>query len=264
MANDIIAFSKDLAQQLFDSEQVFVVDFDLAWVWLGYATKASAKRKLSRNLIEGKDYSTDWLNVAHSNGLSASKVERIMLTVDAFKALGMMAGTEQGKKIREYFLDCERQAQKAFKSFPERLTGEIPEDPAIAAIKFIGAAIDIALPAVQEEFRAGMKIESICIKFPEYRKALEPHKPKLLLKAELLTPTDLGRLMEPPRSGQAVNKLLCDRGLQEKTGEKNPAYRLIGQGNEFGMVVADTARGHGKTVQHIRWYESVMDLLGAS
>lgn len=54
---------------------------------------------------------------------------------------------------------------------------------------------------------------------------------------------------------------MSDRNLQQPTGEKNPAYKLIGSGNEFGKVVADTARGHGKTVQHVRWYESVMDLL---
>ncbi|MGL5063917.1 MAG: hypothetical protein ACRC62_28350, partial [Microcoleus sp.] len=59
----------------------------------------------------------------------------------------------------------------------------------------------------------------------------------------------------------AMNKLLCENGLQEKTGEKNPAYRLIGSGHEFGKVVADTAAGHGKTVQHVRWYESVLTQL---
>jgi hypothetical protein len=150
---------------------------------------------------------------------------------------------------------------KHLQQYPERLIGEIAKAPAIAAIEFIGTAIDIALSHVPQELRAGNKIESICTMFPEYRSALEPHKPKLLLDAPLLSPKALGELMSPPISAIAMNKLLCDRGFQEKTGEKNPAYRLIGQGHEFGKVVADTAIGHGKTVQHVRWYESVLSAL---
>lgn len=37
--------------------------------------------------------------------------------------------------------------------------------------------------------------------------------------------------------------------------------RALGQGLEFSKVVADTAVGHGKTIQSLRWYESVLDLL---
>jgi hypothetical protein len=48
------------------------------------------------------------MSVAHSNGLTASRTEQIFLTIDCFKSLGMMAGTEQGKVIRKYFLECER------------------------------------------------------------------------------------------------------------------------------------------------------------
>lgn len=258
MANDIIAFSKDLAQQLFDSEQVFVVDFDLAWVWLGYTRKSSAKRKLEINFVKDVDYCTKWCNVAHSNGLSASRVEQIMLTIDCFKSLGMMAGTEQGRKIRGYFLDCERTVKTGY---PRQITGPVFVTPTEELLHKATVAINTIFADVAPELRKGMIIEGVCNVDPSLRPILEPHKPKLLLDAPLLSPTELGQLMDPPLSARAVNKLLCDRGLQEKTGEKNPAYRLVGAGHEFGKMVADTACGHGKTVQHVRWYESVMDLL---
>lgn len=38
--------------------------------------------------------------------------EKIELTVECFKSLGMMAGTEKGKAIRKYFLECERIAKQ--------------------------------------------------------------------------------------------------------------------------------------------------------
>ena len=258
MANDIIAFSKDLAQQLFDSDQVFAVDFDLAWVWLGYTRKSSAKRKLEVNFVKDTDYCIKWCNVAHSNGLTASKVEQIMLTVDCFKSLGMMAGTEQGRKIRGHFLDCERKIRSGY---PHQITGPLPTSPTEELCNKAKTAIEIVFSAVSPELRTGMIIEGICKVDPSLRPILEPHKPKLLLESPLLSPTQLGALMDPILSARAVNKLLCDRGLQKATGEKNPAYELIGSGHEFGKVVADTAKGHGKTIQHIRWYESVMSLL---
>lgn len=100
--NDHTPFSNDMAMALINSGEQFPVDFDAAWRWLMFATKASAKRKLA-NFLEGVDFSTSWLN--NTKGRPS---EKIMLTVDCFKSLGMMAGTEQGKQIRKYFLDCER------------------------------------------------------------------------------------------------------------------------------------------------------------
>jgi hypothetical protein len=145
--------------------------------------------------------------------------------------------------------------------FPDQLTGTVPVTPEIAGIEFLSAAIDITMPYLSPDVRTNFKISAIATKFPQYREALEAVKPKVLLEAPLLSPTQLGELMNPPRSARAVNKLLCSHNLQKPSGQKNPAYELIGSGNEFGKVLADTARGHGKTIQHIRWYESVLKLI---
>ncbi len=150
---------------------------------------------------------------------------------------------------------------KDLQQYPQSVTGALPASPTEELVTKAKSAIDIIFSDVSTELRKGMVIEGVCNVDPSLRPILEPHKPKLLLDAPLLSPTELGALMDPPLSARAVNKLLCDRNLQQPTGEKNPAYKLIGSGNEFGKMVADTARGHGKTIQHIRWYESVMDLL---
>jgi len=108
MADSIVPFSQSLAQSLVDSDEQFPVDFELAWQWLGYNSKQACKKKLTRNFDAGTDYLSKWMSVAHSNGLTASRTEQIMLTIECFKSLGMMAGTEQGKEIRNYFLNCEQ------------------------------------------------------------------------------------------------------------------------------------------------------------
>jgi hypothetical protein len=151
---------------------------------------------------------------------------------------------------------------RAIKNSPTQITGNIPINPAIEYAQTLKGVVEVVFSDLDSGLQKGIVISGVCKKHPELRDALEPHKPKLILDSPLLSPTELGALMDPPLSARAVNKLLCDRNLQQPTGEKNPTYRLIGSGNEFGKVVADTARGHGKTVQHVRWYESVMDLLG--
>lgn len=100
-------FNITLAQEFVESTDPFPVDFDLAWQWMGFATKASAKRVLSQ-FEKGVDYSTRMLK----NPSAGRPSELIFLSIDAFKSMGMMAGTEQGKAIRRYFLDCEKIAKQ--------------------------------------------------------------------------------------------------------------------------------------------------------
>lgn len=101
-------FSQELAASLYQSTDSFPVDFSKAVEWLGYTRKDSAKEKLVRNFEKDVDYSVRWRNVPHSQGFGASRVEEIFLTIKTLKSIGMMVGTEQGKKIREYFLECEK------------------------------------------------------------------------------------------------------------------------------------------------------------
>ena len=106
MATSIVPFSRDLAQQLIDGGESFPVDFDLAWQWLGYSRKDHAVRKL-KHFREGRDF----LKLGE---ISATKpIQRFWLSIDCFKSLGMMAQTDQGDLIREYFIDCEKIAKAA-------------------------------------------------------------------------------------------------------------------------------------------------------
>jgi len=85
------------------SELDFPVDFDRAWQWVGYSDKRHGFDALRANFAEGEDFS---LSKAKSTGGRPSDV--VMLTTDCFKAFAMMAGTERGKEVRRYFLQCEK------------------------------------------------------------------------------------------------------------------------------------------------------------
>lgn len=99
-----LTFSIELAQQYYESPEQFPVNFDDAWVWLGYSRKDNAKRILTTEFLQDVDFSSS-LRKTPSGGRPS---ETIMLTIDCFKSLGMLSGTEQGKQIRQYFLHCEK------------------------------------------------------------------------------------------------------------------------------------------------------------
>jgi phage anti-repressor protein len=105
MANSIIPFSAELAQQLIESANGFPVDFDLAWQWLGFSRRDSALRKLKR-FKDGEDFHQI---VEKTTGRD---LQRFWLSVECFKMLGMLAQTEQGDQVRSYFLECERIAKQ--------------------------------------------------------------------------------------------------------------------------------------------------------
>lgn len=109
-----LEFSKELAMQLVESTKDFPIDLDVAWQWIEYSRKDSAKRHfLQSNFLKGIDYEVFHTTVENSNG--GRPTETILLSVECFKMWAMMANTSQGLKVRKYFLECEKIAkQKAY------------------------------------------------------------------------------------------------------------------------------------------------------
>jgi phage anti-repressor protein len=101
---NITVFNQKLAQQLVNSDNQFPVDFELAWQWMGYTRKERALNKLKKHFEQDIDFCTNYCKTPLGGRPSLS----VFLTIDCFKSLGMMAGTEQGKSIRKYFLNCEK------------------------------------------------------------------------------------------------------------------------------------------------------------
>lgn len=73
---------------------------------MGYSNKANAKKQLTR-FKNGIDFSSHRMK----NRQRGRSSELIMISIDCFKHLAMMSGTEQGKVVRKYFLECERIAK---------------------------------------------------------------------------------------------------------------------------------------------------------
>ncbi|BAU12900.1 hypothetical protein LEP3755_34330 [Leptolyngbya sp. NIES-3755] len=111
------------------SQVEFPVDFDDAWQWVGYSRKDSAKDALIRNFEEEVDFS----GIHRKTPSGGRPSERIYLTIDCFKQFCMMAGTERGKEVRKYFLQCEKEL-KEIKAQPQfQVPTSLPEALRMAA-----------------------------------------------------------------------------------------------------------------------------------
>jgi hypothetical protein len=125
----VASFTLETAQELFDSNQI--IDFDWAWQVLGYARKANAKKTLVRYFEEEFDYFVQPPNkspeslpcelypLEQKNSNAGRPTEKIYLTVECFKEMGMLSESEAGKKIRKYFLRCEAIAKESFRVIPK-------------------------------------------------------------------------------------------------------------------------------------------------
>jgi len=94
--------------------ELYPVEFDLAWKIAGYSRKDVAKRKLAK-LKNGRDFSTD----ERKNGLRGRSEEYVTMTCDALKHFLLLAETEQGELIRDYFIDAEKKWKLTQEYYPE-------------------------------------------------------------------------------------------------------------------------------------------------
>jgi len=102
-------FNLQIANQLVQESQSneFVVDFGGLWQWCGYSRKDKAKEMLVKNFTENAEYRFSTTSGKTPHGGRPSVL--IQLTLDAAKAFALLAQTEQGKEVRRYFIEAEKQ-----------------------------------------------------------------------------------------------------------------------------------------------------------
>jgi hypothetical protein len=107
-----------LYQQTTESDQEFCIDLEgtldgqLVWEWMGYSRKQTAADSFSP-MVAGVDYlvTEERKQVPHQGGWRTVTVKKFRLSRDGFKQWGMLAGTDRGRQIRLYFIECEKRLQ---------------------------------------------------------------------------------------------------------------------------------------------------------
>lgn len=260
-------FNKELALTLIESDNDFPVNFEDAWQWLGYSTKQKARTKLEKDFKVGLDYTLNQTvkSVEGNNGGGSVRYHEIYLTIECFKMLGMMTGTEKGKEIREYFLQCEKELKNT-KS--QQQSQQQAVTPAIltplAAVEYTRDMLldktGLELPVVQCWVLTMLATKVDTPNKEIYLDAQKLIASRIELPEELVTVTELCKILEGQGTiikPQTLNKLLCQLGLQTMTRDnKNRiVYQLTEASEGMGKLILNST-GTGKNVAQLKWYAS--------
>ena len=227
-------FSHERALALVQSTDQFPVDFDDAWQWIGYSSKQKAKSKLTNNFEEDIDFLTKWVKTSTGGRPS----ESIWLTVDCFKSLGMMAGTEKGKEIRRYFLECERIAKQALEVIPAQA----------AEIKRLELELQVLQAKQRYQDSAQGIIASTSLAMLAYLRGDGP-PPLQIQYRERFIDASTGKEVGSSK-GRSLTQLITDAGLNPKsTRDRQKIKRIL---KHCGL---DYDRGQGwSTASYLREY----------
>ncbi|BDA71790.1 hypothetical protein CAL7716_059560 [Calothrix sp. PCC 7716] len=195
---------------------------------------------------------------AHDAGRYCTKLAR--LVCKAFTANGI-------RKWMQELKGWEQQEQPKEHSQPQAKS-QLP----IPSLEEISTLLDLTLgkAGLEPKLVAGAKLNAIGKRYPHLLKEVEDAKSMLLVPVEdnLLAPKKLGEKLTQqtgePWSAQRVNKLLTGQGFQVRNPEGNPDYLATEKGKPYSKLTLGTAKGHDKTVQHLRWYETILEVMEVS
>ena len=84
----------------------YPINLENVFKMIGFANKGNAMKTIKTNFTKDEDYKTSFLPKEKSSW-GGSGSEQIMLNVDTFKNLCMLAKTEKGREIRKYYVKLE-------------------------------------------------------------------------------------------------------------------------------------------------------------
>jgi phage anti-repressor protein len=208
----------------------FPVPFDLAWNIAGYSMKHHGKRKLlapKSRLVEGVDYLTR-LGESSPEGRSS---DLIKLTCDAFKAFCLLAETQKGDEIRQYFIESEKKWKLV-----QEVAPEIAQEVELMAMRIELAKIE-AQKAVAESEKANSEhqlaiAQNNLLSFRHLVTTTMPEvKQKIILGFEVVEKIEYrDRIIQNNQvldDGETINKTdLCQR-YDIKTRSGAPDYKRL-------------------------------------
>ncbi len=203
----------------------FPVPFDEAWKMAGYGRKSTAKRDGLSGLKVNKHFCTEKCKKPSSNASGFSSFEVITLSLDAFKHLCLMAKTEEGEAIRDYFIDAEKK-WRLVQQFAPQVANEV---------ELMAMKIELAKLEAQKALAEAQKLQSEnqILQFRHFvSTALPEFQQQKILGYELVEKVDY-RDRVVNESGYVLNdgstitkKDLCKRlGFLSKSGA--PDYKRL-------------------------------------
>jgi len=122
----------------YNSKTDFIIDLDNVWKWLGFSRKDNCKTVLLKHFTKEIDYkifapevagakdTKDIDKLCYENRGGHNK-EQVLLNIETFKGLCMLAGTEKSKEVRMYYLKLEEVLQEVILEESKELQDQLQE-----------------------------------------------------------------------------------------------------------------------------------------
>ena len=110
----------------YDSKTDFVIDIDDVWKWLGFSRKDHCKRLIYKHFIKDTDYQILLPNSGEQVHGGHNK-ERLLMNIETFKSLCLLANTEKSKDVRKYYYKLEQTLHELFEEESKELKEQLEE-----------------------------------------------------------------------------------------------------------------------------------------
>lgn len=215
---------------------------------------------------------------AYWEGLSKSiaiPIDLLVITITTGK------NEQRGTWVHpEVAIDCAQWVSVEFRIWANRALRQLISSQAVVevqqqsklpipSLEEISTLLDLTLgkAGLEPKLVAGAKLNAIGKRYPHLQEEAQEAKLMLLVPVEdkLLAPKQLGKILteltSETWSAQRVNKLLIEQGFQVRNPEGNPDYLSTDKGKPHSQLTLGTANGRDKTVQHLRWFETVLEVM---
>jgi phage anti-repressor protein len=110
----------------YDSKTDFIIDMDNVWKWLGFSRKDPCKRIIEKHFTKDIDYKILLHQIVEQVHGGHNK-ERLLMNIETFKSLCLLANTERSKTVRKYYYKLEQTLHELLEEESKNLKEQLEE-----------------------------------------------------------------------------------------------------------------------------------------
>lgn len=110
----------------YDCKTDFIIDMDDVWKWLGFSRRDHCKRVVEKHFTNDIDYKILLPQIGEQVHGGHNK-EKVVMNVETFKSLCLLANTDRSKSVRKYYYKLEQLLHRLLEEQANELQNQLEE-----------------------------------------------------------------------------------------------------------------------------------------